>query len=35
VTDASKLVLIECKDRSYLISPEDPDEFIRDIRVMI
>lgn len=34
VTDASKLVLIECKDRSYLISPERPDEFVRDIRVM-
>lgn len=35
VTSAQRLVAIECEDRSYLISPEHPDEFVRDIRVMI
>ena len=32
VTDAQSLVLIECQDRSYLISPEHPDEFVQDVQ---
>lgn len=35
VTDAQSLVLIECQDRSYLISPEHPDEFVHDLRRQI
>jgi len=35
VTDDGKLVLIECKDRVYLISPERPDEFVGDVHAMI
>lgn len=35
VTDAHKLVLIECKDRVYLISPERPDEFVGYVQAMI
>lgn len=34
VTSAQRMVAIECEDRSYLVSPENPDEFVRDIRVM-
>lgn len=35
VTDLHRMVLITGRRMSYLISPEEPDEFIRDIRVMI
>ena len=35
VTDLHRMVLITGRGISYLISPEEPDEFIRDIRVMI
>ena len=31
VTDAGHLVLLESPNRSYLISPEDPDQFIADL----
>jgi len=34
VTDAARLVLIECDDgRKFLLSPETPDEFVETVEM--